>query len=195
MKIKKEFPAPSRPCSEKSTPIWMFLVCHRKYPEYILPAYFGLTLPLEALIDGARYPPDLEDSDGQTPIFWAAIGGHTDVIKLLVTKYAIDLSSRNAAGDTVLSHAARFGHEEVVKCLLANDRADPDSKDVYEQTPLSLAARNGQKTVVELLLSTGEAGASSVDISGQTPFSYATVFGHLEIVKVWREAHDRHLAR
>jgi ankyrin repeat protein len=62
---------------------------------------------------------DLEskDSDGRTPLSWAAENGYEAVVKLLVEKGA-DLESRDRVGRTSLSWAAGNGYETVVRQLV-----------------------------------------------------------------------------
>ncbi len=72
--------------------------------------------------------PDSKDTDGRTPLWWAARNGHEAVVKLLLAKDGLDSDSKGTDGRTPLSWAAGDGREAVVKLLFAKDGVDPDSK-------------------------------------------------------------------
>ena len=111
----------------------------------------------------------------QTPLSWAAGGGHEAVVKLLL-EAKVDVDSKDRSRWTPLSWAARGGHEAVVKLLLATGKVDVNSKDKYHRTPLSLAAEKGHEAVVKLLLATEKVDVNSKDNYqyNRTPLSWAT---------------------
>ena len=57
------------------------------------------------------------DRDGLTPLIWAAIQGHEEVVRVLLEQGA-NLEARNNNGDTALMWASVMGHKEVVELLL-----------------------------------------------------------------------------
>lgn len=124
-------------------------------------AYFGLR---EALLK-TRYDLDLKNSDGRTPLSWAAENGHEAAVRLLVEKGA-DLESKDRSGQAPLLWAAKNGHEAVVR-LLVEKGAELESKDKSGRTPLSWAVRYGHEAVVRLLVEK----AAEKDESGQMPLS------------------------
>src|SRR6202034_4113065 len=81
-----------------------------------LAAYFELGEVMVVLLKG-RHNLDSKDSNGQTPLSWAARNGHEAVVKLLLEKGA-ELETKDNNGRTLLLWAARNGHEAVVKLLL-----------------------------------------------------------------------------
>jgi len=148
-----------------------------------LAAYFGLSETTIALL-GDGHDPDVEDTDGRTPLSWAAQNGHEAVVKLLLDKDGVNPDSKDTIyGQTPLSWAARNGHEAVVKLLLDKEGVDPDSKDTYGRTPLLWAARNGREAVVKLLLDEG-VDSDSEDTYDRTPLSWAADNGHEAVVKL-----------
>jgi predicted dithiol-disulfide oxidoreductase (DUF899 family) len=70
---------------------------------------------------------DSKDSNGRTPLSWAAGNGHEVVVKLLVEK-SVDVDSKAGYDRTPLLWAERNGHKAVVKLLVENG-FDVGSKD------------------------------------------------------------------
>jgi hypothetical protein len=169
------------------------LLAVKRYPEHStysqnfprqmtglhLAAYFGLKEAIALLENG--HDLNSKDSDGQTPLSWAAQNGHEAVVRLLLEKSAELETKDNHYGQTPLSWAARNGHEAVVALLLEKG-VGLETKDKYfSQTPLSWAARNGHEAVVTLLLEKG-AGLETKDSYSQTPLSWAAQNGHEAVV-------------
>jgi ankyrin repeat protein len=60
---------------------------------------------------------DSKNDYGQTPLSWAAQGGHEAVVKLLLKTGKADVDSEDNCGQTPLSLAARSGYGAIVKLL------------------------------------------------------------------------------
>jgi hypothetical protein len=146
-------------------------------------AYFGLAEATTALLKNS-HDLDSKDSNGRTPLSWAAGSGHKAVVELLLEKGA-ELETKDKYGQTPLSWAAERGHKAVVKLLLEKG-AKLETKDKYGQTPLSLAAKKGYEAVVKLLLEKG-AELETKDEFGQTPLSWAVERGHEAVVELLLE--------
>jgi ankyrin repeat protein len=72
---------------------------------------------------------DPKDSDGRTPLSWAAERGHEAVVRLLVERDDVEADSKDQFGRTPLLWAVENGHEAVVRLLAERDDVETDSKD------------------------------------------------------------------
>ena len=82
-----------------------------------LTAYFRLNEAAGTLLRHGRRS-DLKDSDGQTPLSWAAWNGHDNVVKLLLETGKVNADSKDTCfARTPLSWAAWNGHDGIVKLL------------------------------------------------------------------------------
>ena len=89
---------------------------------------------------------------GWTPLHYAATGGHTGVMGLLLDNHAyIDAASPN--GSTPLMMAARYGSNDAVKLLL-DAGADPTLKNAQGMTAVDFA-RQVQREDTVLLIAAG----------------------------------------
>jgi ankyrin repeat protein len=100
---------------------------------------------------------DLKDTDGRTPLSWAAEKGHQVVVKLLLATGKVDVESKDSEYSlTPLFRAAQNRHEAVVQLLLENGAA-VDARDQAGWIPLLLAVRDRYEVIVCLLLDKGAA--------------------------------------
>lgn len=89
------------------------------------------------------------DSDGQTPLHYAAAEGHPSVVKVLLAGGAT-IDAQDMSGNTALHVAIEESRTGVVQILLAHD-AQVGVKGAKGQTPLDLARTKGRASVVQLL--------------------------------------------
>ena len=134
------------------------------------------------------------NSDQDTPLHWAALEGHIDVVKFLTLEMHCDPTSRNADSNTALHVAAGNGHLDVVQFFISDQNCDPNiSGGQYNRTSLHYAAQFGRLNVVKYL--TGNMGNVKFltlkkfcdpmcrDSNLHTPLHMAVANGHLDIVK------------
>ena len=168
-------------------------VSYRKPGQYFvkqmtglhITAAYGLLFLLEELLCvvdlKGLIQADSRDSNGRSPLSYAAESGQEAVVKLLAERDDVEMNSRDKYGRSPLSWAAREGREVTVELLLGNSCVDNDSRDRYGQTPLLMAASNGHENVLKLLLAESTISPESKDAFGRTPFSQATARGHIHI--------------
>lgn len=106
----------------------------------------------------SRHPSQInsQGSRGYTALHWAALRGHTKVVRLLLEAGA-DQNIRNTRKSTPLLLAAWKGNIETVVELLGSAKSKPDIDAQNEGglSPLMWAAREGWQNVVEVLLHAG----------------------------------------
>jgi ankyrin repeat protein len=112
----------------------------------------------------------------RAPIHLAAIGGHSECVKVLFDAGS-PLEVTDKEGHTALHLAVSNQHYRTVQVLLSLG-AKPNSKTRFNVTPLHLATSVGNTPCVELLLSHG-ALINCQESWGQTPLAIATLQGRL----------------
>ncbi|MCP9263408.1 hypothetical protein DINM_006210 [Dirofilaria immitis] len=95
-----------------------------------------------------------ENKRGMTAAHWAALNGHSNIIRLLFDG-GTDLKSRDQQMRTVLHYAAVSGDLESVKFVLENTSISINSQCAAGYTPLHYAVLNGRSRVAETLISNG----------------------------------------
>lgn len=126
---------------------------------------------------------DLDNVKGlaQVALIYAALGGHLNVILLLMAIPDVDVNHKYD-NTTALIVASREGHAQVVTCLLGYQDIDVNLSDDKDATPLLLACQEGHKKVVRQLLSHKNINVNQADHEGAGPLVFAAQNGHLEIV-------------
>ena len=128
--------------------------------------------------------PDKPDGHSETPLVWAAKGGHHRVVELLLGREEVSPDRPDNDGQTPLMWAAKNGYDRVVELLLGREEVSPDRQDNGGQTPLMWAAKNGYDIVVELLLGREEVSPDRPDNNGQTLLEWATRNKYDRLVRI-----------
>ena len=121
---------------------------------------------------------------GMTALHKAVLGGHKDIVQLLLSKGA-STEVMDSFGNTPLHLATCFGHTTLVELLLT-EGASIEARiamDLCNNTPLNIASREGHTRVVELLLTKG----ASVEVTNEdkhTPLHTAAQHGHTSVVEL-----------
>ena len=91
--------------------------------------------------------PDVQDEFGYTPLHAAASYGHTELTRLLVTKYGALVNTKDMEGDTAL----HLAESEEVASLLVELGADPTIRNDLGYMPIETAYIEGWVEVVDYL--------------------------------------------
>ncbi|CAD0043475.1 unnamed protein product [Aureobasidium pullulans] len=118
------------------------------------------------------------DSDGRTPLSYAAGLNSLEAVRLLISAGAdpnLASEAKGYGGFTPLLCAASRGHENTVSVLIDNG-ANVRSKDHEGRNALTHASECGSRAVTRLLLDRG-ADPNAKDLSQRTPLFYAAAAG------------------
>ena len=122
---------------------------------------------------------NLQDDDGNAPLYYAAANGDELMVRLLLDNRA-DINQLNHNGITPLNIAAECGSVGAAGLLIKNG-ADFMALGNYGDTPLHIAALHGQTSVAELLLLHGsDIEARAYD--GSTPLLAAITEGRSSMI-------------
>lgn len=117
----------------------------------------------------------------QTPLHAAALGGHSEIIKMLL-KAGSKVNITRDYEVTPLMDAVTNGNIQAVR-LLIEAGADLDLQNRFKKTSLWLAAEKGNEDIVKLLTTNG-ADLEIRNDDDRTPLVVAAYNGHIETVKV-----------
>ncbi|MFO0110279.1 MAG: ankyrin repeat domain-containing protein [Alphaproteobacteria bacterium] len=117
---------------------------------------------------------EARDNNGFTALILAAIYGHTDTARALLTAGA-EIEARDVWGNTALMRAANKGRTATLQVLLAAG-AESEARDNDGYTPLHRAARNGRTATARALLAAG-AESEARDNDGFTALHWAAING------------------
>lgn len=149
----------------------------------------GTTGGVAALLKADADPEVKENIKGQTPLMWAAAGGHAGITRLLI-EHGADIHAKtppsvdrvpndcricewkpSPGGFTPLMFAARSGDIETVRLLLEAG-ADIDQATAEYGNPLVIASASGHEDLALFLLQSG-ADLDSTDENGVTALHHA----------------------
>ena len=81
--------------------------------------YFGIAKVANILIEMGKWDVNKRDAEGITPLIWAAVCGHEEVVRLLLQEKSVQPDEQDTnCGRTALSWAAGGGQEGVVRLFL-----------------------------------------------------------------------------
>ena len=156
-------------------------------------AFLGIVEIFAAVLQMKKWDVNSRDSASCTPLIWAAISGHEEVVKMLLERGDAnpDLADSNW-NRTALMWAAQLGHLGVVKVLLERESVNSDqTSSVYCPIALFFAAAFGQKEIVKLLLERRSVNPNQAPTGYPcTPLSQAAMLGQGGVVKILLEQED-----
>ncbi|CAG9464337.1 unnamed protein product [Pedinophyceae sp. YPF-701] len=129
--------------------------------------------------------PNEKDESGETPVHFAASGGHASVIKYLRESWGANVRLKNNRGETPLHAAAAHGssHVEAARYLLKHGRADPNGRNRDGNAAMHLAAAaDGDPLMMQYLVYQG-AELEPRNKGQETPLHVAAFHGRVPLVK------------
>ena len=155
--------------------------------DFFLAVAFGQVEKAKKLLDADPALLSTTDPSGAPLTFYAAHGGHKEMLELLLARGAeleVD-PEHNPPELTLLSTATEAGSVDVIKFLLSKG-VDVDERIEYSETPLIKAAWLEKREAVKCLLDNG-ADPTAVDKFGSTALHYAVRKGQVDIAQVLLE--------
>lgn len=147
------------------------------FNEYIIAAYFGLSIMFNSL-DRMGIRPDVTDYHSRGALSWALKNGHEDTACRLIMH---NLVRPNLDALTALHFACTFRRVSVVECLLHNFKINGYDKASDGWTAVHYAAAYGGSTLLHIILSHDTDKAPS-DIK-EIALSHAARFRKFETVQ------------
>ncbi|XP_065518520.1 ankycorbin isoform X3 [Lathamus discolor] len=121
-----------------------------------------------------------QDSEGKTAFHLAAMKGHAECLRIMVT-HGADVTAQDGAGHSALHLAAKNSHPDCIKRLLQS-KCPADSTDNSGKTALHYAASCGCLQGVQLLCEQ-KCPINIKDLDGNIPLLLAVQNGHTEVCK------------
>ncbi|KAF4633629.1 hypothetical protein G7Y89_g4494 [Cudoniella acicularis] len=118
---------------------------------------------------------NIKDSQGWTPLRWAAAFGQLDVVEMLLSAGA-EVDAQDKDKWTAIRWAAQRGHKEVAE-LLINHKASLETPNSDEWTLLRWAAKEGSEEFIQLLVEK-RVDLNANDANGFTALRWAVCYGH-----------------
>ncbi len=123
----------------------------------------------------------------KTALHQAVLDGRLHQVRLLVSKHAVNVDSKDVFGRTPLMLACLLDNEEqaskMVRIFL-KAHAYPNVRDNMARTALSYACMKGREEIVDRLLREDIVDVNTPDNDGNTPLCHASLSGHPSIVSI-----------
>jgi len=148
----------------------------------------GDTAAVKALIESnGKLDLSTMDDEGNTPLHWAAVGGHVELVKVLL-QFGANVEIKSRDGFTPMHSVAQEDHKAVLQVLVEKGaNVNAVNSDDNNNTTLHYAACWGAVECTKLLIANGALiDARASDQS--TPLSFAAEKGHLSIAKLLIDA-------
>ena len=122
------------------------------------------------LISKYKCDTNYKDDYGRTPLHYAVIKNHLEVVKILNRyKQHDSINSQDNNGNTPLHYACRNGHLDIAQYLIREAHCDPSCKNNRCDSPLHLACHNDNLHIVQYLLSTGKVNPFARNNNSEIP--------------------------
>ncbi|XP_071848129.1 uncharacterized protein [Apostichopus japonicus] len=156
----------------------------QKPPDIFQSVKSGFLLRVQELVEeeGPAVLADFDDK-GHTPVHWAALGGHTNILRFMVQcKVSLDLQSRNDLGPRPIHWACVNGNIAICDILLQAG-ISIDTVDNKGCSPLIIACQYGQTMLAGYLMGKG-ARLQLTDREGDNALHWAAFKGHCDLTRL-----------
>ncbi|KAK1327105.1 hypothetical protein QJS10_CPA01g01001 [Acorus calamus] len=128
-------------------------------------------------------PPDLPEAVAHTPLHEAVIGGHEDVVELLIDRRKDMITVADVTGRTALHYAAQKDNGWMVDMLLTDNPSLAYIQNIEGSPPLHIAAAFNSKSAITELLKRCPDAAEQLDKSKMTALHVAVKHGSLHALR------------
>ena len=138
------------------------------YSALMMSAEAGHLEVVKALL-AARADVEIRDSYGRTPLYAAAVAGHVDVVRHLVTSAKADVAALDCEERNVLWACCAVRRLDVAAFLLdeAGSKCDLNKRAASGDSAMAFAIKHGHAEVVDFLKQNGARDANSGRLSMQ----------------------------
>jgi ankyrin repeat protein len=126
-----------------------------------------------------------KDTYSQTPMYYLARDGKSDVMKLFIDSGA-NLNEVDDYNQTPIFYACREGHADTVRFMVEHG-ADVHHLDKHSENCLFYASREGRLEICRFLIERG-VNVNQVDNMKQTAWYFAKKKGHTNIIELLEQA-------
>ena len=147
-----------------------------------LAAHHGWMNDVIELITKYKCDTNCKDSHGCTPLHYAVINSHLEVVRYFINEQHCDPMTTDNDGKTPLHYAVINNHLEVVRYFINEQHCDPMTTDNDGKTPLHYAVINNHLEVVRYFINEQHCDPMTTDTDGNTPLHLACKHGHIHTV-------------
>lgn len=129
---------------------------------------------------------NIANTNGCTPLIWAAANGYTPTAQILL-EHAANPDSVDIYGRTALSWAAASGHISTVRLLLSElYNSNPQIRDNLGQSPFIWACAMGRAEIVSEMLNNHQeiSPVYPKELHDNSPLAIAAANGHKRVVEI-----------
>ena len=137
------------------------------------------------LEQGDRIDPNIQNSEGLTPLALAAQENKVSSLTTLLKSPKVEINKADQKENTPLHHAVEKDHREGIKLLLAQrGRINPNLQNSEGLTPIALAAQKDSSFALRMLMNDEGVDVNLPNNAGETPFFIAA---KAHTVTAWSE--------
>ncbi|KAJ1713207.1 hypothetical protein NYO67_4605 [Aspergillus flavus] len=162
---------------------------HNGNTPLIYAAIKGSTAIVNALLSSRQVRVNMRNPDGECALWCAALGGHEEVVAMLLKQPDIDVNIADGRREmTPLAMATMKGHAGVVQSLLATEKININSGDRHSWTPVfhavARAIVKSDESILKMILEKQDADLTHRDNRGSTPLQYAVWWGQPSLTEL-----------